>query len=204
MDEDVPKPVAGANLWTNSSDPLLIFITYNPSYPRFEGLVDATLIQQKLIYATKHRYLITGMHKMIGAIIAKRKVRAAFDAFNRRDLPAFLANWREDCTFIYRGNPSGSAFRISGSGRIEGKKALEQFCQKYWEQFPKWNITVKSICVENMFALGGTNVVLVDWEVTLTDREGRSWQEGAVSIIHLKGGKALWVCDYKDIIKYST
>ncbi|MEW6687229.1 MAG: nuclear transport factor 2 family protein [Candidatus Edwardsbacteria bacterium] len=128
---------------------------------------------------------------MIGAIIAKRKVRSAYDSLNRRDLSSFLANWREDATFIYY----GAAFV---SGRFEGKKAIGQFAQKYWEQFPKWNITVKNIMVQNIFAFGSTNVVAVEWDLALTDREGRNFQESAVSIIRIKRGKAVLVCDYKD------
>ena len=56
---------------------------------------------------------------MIGAMIGKRRVRSAFASLNRRDLPAFLANWAEDATFIFPGDVPGV------SGKIEGKKAIE-------------------------------------------------------------------------------
>ncbi len=52
---------------------------------------------------------------MIGAVIAKKKMRSAFAYLNRRDLPAFLANVTEDSTYIVPGN-------ISVSGTIKGKK----------------------------------------------------------------------------------
>jgi len=39
--------------------------------------------------------------KMIGSIIIKNKVRAAFAALGRRDISSFLAQWAEDATFIY-------------------------------------------------------------------------------------------------------
>jgi len=80
---------------------------------------------------------------MIGAIIGKREVRAAFDAFNKRDLSSFLSHWREDATFIYPGN-------LSISGRIEGKKAIEEFTKKYLERFPEWKVTLKNIFVKNI------------------------------------------------------
>jgi len=38
---------------------------------------------------------------MIGSIIIKNKVRAAFAALGRRDISSFLAQWAEDATFIY-------------------------------------------------------------------------------------------------------
>jgi len=41
---------------------------------------------------------------MIGAMIAKQKISSAYDALNNRDCEAFLAAWRDDCTFIYPGN----------------------------------------------------------------------------------------------------
>jgi len=50
---------------------------------------------------------------MIGAIIAKRRMRSAFGA----RAFWFLACWREDATWVYLG-------KLSVSGRIEGKKAI--------------------------------------------------------------------------------
>lgn len=126
---------------------------------------------------------------MIGAIIAKRKVRSAMDALNRRDLSGFLADWREDATFIYPGT-------LSVSGRVEGKKAIEQWFQKFLEQFPKVNFIPKNVSVQNIFALGGTNVVAVEWDVALTNREGKDFQNSGVSIVNIKKGKAILVRDY--------
>lgn len=131
------------------------------------------------------------MDKMIGAIIAKRKVRSAFDPLNRRDLSGFLANWREDATFIYPGN-------LSVSGRVEGKKAIEQWFQKFLEQFPKVNFTVKNVFVQNIFAFSATNVFALEYDVTLTNREGRSFQKSGVAVIHAKEGKAILVREYID------
>jgi len=89
---------------------------------------------------------------MIGAIIAKKKVSSAFDALNRRDFSAFLSGWRDDCAFIYPGD-------ISVSGKMEGKKSIENWFQNFLDQFPKIKFTVKNICVENIFDFVGTNVV---------------------------------------------
>jgi len=116
---------------------------------------------------------------MIGALIAKRKVRSAFDSLNRRDLLKFLANWREDATFIFPGN-------ISVSGKIEGKRAIVEWFQKYMEQFPQVNFILKSVSVQNIFALGGTNVVAVEWDINLTNREGRDFQNSGVTIVNIK------------------
>ena len=123
---------------------------------------------------------------MIGAIIAKRKAHAAFDALNKRDLSSFLADFREDAVFIYPGN-------LSVSGRIEGKKAIEQWFRKFLEQFPKFNFAVKNIFIRNPFALGGTNVVAVESDVTLTNVRGEFFKKREIDIIYAKGGKAVLV-----------
>jgi len=45
---------------------------------------------------------------LIGALVAKRKVRAAFLSFNDRDIPTFLESWAEDANFVYPGGVSAS------------------------------------------------------------------------------------------------
>lgn len=126
---------------------------------------------------------------MIGAIIAKRKVCSAFASLNQRDISGFLADWREDAIWIYPGS-------LSISGRIEGKKAIEQWFQKFLERFPKLNFTLKNVCVQNIFALGGTNVVTVEWDIALTNQEGKDFQNSGVTIIKLEKGKAILVQVY--------
>jgi ketosteroid isomerase-like protein len=64
---------------------------------------------------------------MIGAMIAKQKIFSGFDALNNRDLEAFLAAWRDDCTFIYPGD-------LPVSGKIEGKQAIEKMSVKVLQE----------------------------------------------------------------------
>ena len=90
---------------------------------------------------------------MIGAIIAKKKVRSAFANLQRRDLPAFLANVAEDSTFVVPGN-------ISVSGTIKGKKQIEEWWGKFMEQCPKVNCALKNVYVKNIFAFFATNVAV--------------------------------------------
>jgi len=126
---------------------------------------------------------------MIGAIIAKKKAHSGFATLNQRDLSAFLASWAENATFVYPGN-------LSVSGKIEGKKAIEEWFRKLMEQFPKVNFTVRDVFVQNIFALGGTNVVAIEWDIDLTNREGRDFQNSGVTIISIKNGKITLVRDY--------
>jgi len=126
---------------------------------------------------------------MIGAIIVKSKVRSAFACLNRRDLPAFLSGWAEDATFIYPGN-------ISVSGKMQGKKTIEGWFRKYLDQFPTLKFTLRSVSVQNIFAFGGTNVVAVEWDINLTNREGKDFQNSGVTIINVKKGRVILVRDY--------
>ena len=70
---------------------------------------------------------------MIGALIAKSKVTSSYDLLNSRDITKFLANWHDESTFVYPGN-------ISASGEFKGKKAIEEFFQKLFDQFPTFKI----------------------------------------------------------------
>ena len=126
---------------------------------------------------------------MIGAIIVKSKVRSAFASLNRRDLPGFLSGWAEDATFIYPGN-------ISVSGKMEGKKTIEGWFRKYLEQFPTLKFTLRSVSVQNIFAFGGTNEVTVDWDLNLTNREGKDFQNSGATTINVKKGRVVLVRDY--------
>jgi ketosteroid isomerase-like protein len=126
---------------------------------------------------------------MIGAIIIQRKVRSAFDCLNRRDLPTFLSNWAEAATFIYP--PT-----VSVGGKMEGKKEVEKWFQKFMKQFPKVNFTLTSVCVRNIFAFVGSNDVAAEWNASLTNRDGEDFQISGVTFINASGGKFLWACDY--------
>ena len=126
---------------------------------------------------------------MIGAIIAKRKARSGFDSLSRHDLDTFLADWAENATFIYPGS-------LSVSGETKGKQAIKEWFRKFVEHFPVSSFTVKNICVQNIFALGGTNVLAVEWDIKVNNRDGDEFENSGVTVISLKGRKAVLVRDY--------
>ena len=64
------------------------------------------------------------------------------------------------------------------------------------DQFPKIKFTLKNICVENIFDFVGTNVVTAHWDVDVTNRDGKNFQNSGVTIINIKFGKALLVTDF--------
>ena len=126
---------------------------------------------------------------MIGAIIAKKKIMGAFDALNRKDISAFLSDWKDDSVFIYPGH-------VSVSGRFEGKTNIEKWFRNFLDHFSKIKFTVKSVAVKNLFDFIGTNVVIANWDIDLTTSDGNEINNSGVTVINLKMGKAFLVQDY--------
>ena len=120
---------------------------------------------------------------MIGAIIGKKMVRLQYDRLNQGDIETFLAGIGEDATFIYPGN-------VSVGGEIKGKKAIDEWFHKLMEHYSQISITLKNIFVTNVFALGSTNIFAVEWDENLTNRDGKDFEYGGVTIIEVKKGKA--------------
>jgi ketosteroid isomerase-like protein len=127
--------------------------------------------------------------RMIGAIIAKGMARSGFDNLNRHDLAESIASWAEDGIWTFPGN-------IPISGETKGKKAIEAAFAKWMERFPKINFTIKEIFVSNIFALGATNNIAVEWDIEEADREGQEFHNSGVTIIRVKGGKAVSIKEY--------
>jgi ketosteroid isomerase-like protein len=126
---------------------------------------------------------------MIGAIIARRAIAGAFEALNRHDLTKFMSAWRDDGVFIYPGD-------IPESGTFSGRTAVEGWFRRFLEQFPEIRFEIQDICVKNIFALGGTNVVSVHWNIYLLNRTGRRGQNSGVTVISIEGGKVVHVKDF--------
>ena len=126
---------------------------------------------------------------MIGALVAKKAIADAFEAMNRHDLAKFMSAWRDDGVFIYPGE-------IPASGTFQGKSGVEGWFRNFFEQFPRIQFDVQDICVRNISALTGTNVVAVHWNIQLTNRDGRVGQNSGVTVISIKGGKVFLVKDF--------
>ena len=115
-------------------------------------------------------------------LVARKAIADAFKAMNRHDLPAFMSAWRDDGVFIYPGE-------IHASGTFKGKSAVEGWFRNFFDQFPKIQFDVQDICVRNIFAFGGTNVIAVHWNIQLTNREGRVGQNSGVTVITSKAAR---------------
>ena len=107
---------------------------------------------------------------MIGAIVAKRKASSGFNALNRHDINAFMNTWAEDATYIFPGN-------LSISGETKGKEAIREVFRKFLERFPLINFNVKNIFIQNIFALGSTNIVAAEWGLKYKNQEGGEFEK---------------------------
>ena len=126
---------------------------------------------------------------MIGAIIARKAIADAFRALNRHDISKFMSAWRDDGVFVYPGD-------IPESGSFKGKSSVESWFRNFFDRFPRIQFDVQDICVKNIFALSGTNVVSVHWNIQLTNRDGREGQNSGVTVINIVGGKVSLVKDF--------
>lgn len=126
---------------------------------------------------------------MIGAFLAKKAARDAFGAMNRHDLEGFLAAWGEDPVFEF---PAGSVL----GGRHEGPDAVRAWFERWWDRFPQTTFTLRSVSVENILALGGTNTIHVEWDLEEVDTRGRTVSVSGVTALRARGGKVVDVKDY--------
>ena len=126
---------------------------------------------------------------MLGALIAKHKVRSAFSYFNDRNMEKFLSLWDDNAIFIYPGN-------VSVSGTNKGKSTVSAWFNNLMDVGPSVNFSIKSICVDNIFDLIGTNVITVEWDNSVTNRKGINTLVSGVSVIRIKKGRIIYVRDY--------
>jgi ketosteroid isomerase-like protein len=126
---------------------------------------------------------------MIGALLIKRKVPAAFEATNRHDIEAVLENYSEDIILVYPGD-------ASVSGTYHGKDEVRAFLHRWFEQFPSVCFKVKSVAVSNLFDMIGNNVVAIEYEVDVVNRDGLEFHNSGVTIATVRKGKAVHSQDY--------
>jgi ketosteroid isomerase-like protein len=100
-----------------------------------------------------------------------------------------MSAWRDDGVLIYPGE-------MWASGTFNGKPAVTEWCRKFFEQYPKIFFDVQQIAAKKIFALTGTNVFMVHWNIYLTNKIGREGQNSGVSVITLKGRKVIQVKDF--------
>ena len=126
---------------------------------------------------------------MIGAFLAKKAALDAFAAMNRHDLDRFMDAWGDDPELEFPGDS------VLG-GRYRGRGEIRDWFARWWDRFPQTEFTIRSISVEDILALGGTNTIHVEWDLRETDRAGRTFELSGVTALRARGGKVQSVRDY--------
>ena len=125
---------------------------------------------------------------MLGTMIAKKETAKAFECMNQHDLEGLMAYFSDDCEFIYPGE-------IWASGTYSGKRNVQGWFERFFEQYPRIHFDIRQISAVHSWAMTGTNVVMVHWDLQLTNLTGREGQNSGVNVITLSKGK---------IIRYKT
>ena len=101
----------------------------------------------------------------------------------------FFESWDEDAVFIYPGE-------VSVSGTVTGKTAIQSWFKNLMNRGPSVHFTLQSVAVENILDVVGTNIICAEWENALTSRDENEMTVYGVSVIRLRKGKIVRVCDY--------
>jgi len=68
---------------------------------------------------------------------------------------------------------------------------MKKWLTAFFIQFPERKYTIRHIGVENMFDIFGNNTVFVYFDLKLTDRNGMKAANSGISVITIKGSKAV-------------
>jgi len=126
---------------------------------------------------------------MIGAILAKRQARRQFARLNARDLDGFMAAIAADVVFDFPG-------QTAHSGHHVGKTAVRAFFESMLAAHPEVRFTLRHVAVEDILAMGGTNTLLIEWDLDYTDVTGRWFHNAGVTVGTARGGRIVRLCDH--------
>lgn len=126
---------------------------------------------------------------VIGAVLAKREVRKGFDAINRHDLDTLVGMFAIDGSFEF---PAGTVLE----GRHEGTEAVRDWFGYWFERMPEIHFTLNHVAVENIFAMGASNVVYVEWDLDEIDTDGNAHHLTGVTAFDIVHGKVKSGKDY--------
>jgi ketosteroid isomerase-like protein len=105
---------------------------------------------------------------MIGSILAMKKVRSAY------------------------AKPTD----VSVGGSIKGKKAIIEWFRRWIQQYPKRNFVLRNVCVRDIFSFTATNVVTVEWDLSVTTKDGKDVEMEGVTVVEIRNFKAVRATDY--------
>jgi ketosteroid isomerase-like protein len=119
---------------------------------------------------------------VIGALILKLGAGRGWDALNRRDLHYFERYLADDVVCEIPGAPPIG-------GRFVGKVAWLEAMQRWVDAVPSYHYRVIHTAVANPLALGLTNTVITEYELTERMPDGRTHRGLGIDVTEMKRGK---------------
>jgi len=127
---------------------------------------------------------------MIASMILKRIITSNLRKLEEDDpdVDAITAGYHDDITWDI-------SSEIGVGQTIKGKKALAEWLTRWKEEFPKRKYDVKNICY-SAWPLSLKNVITVQYTLTQTDKQGKTFKWDAVSVFHIRNFKPIHASDY--------
>ena len=122
---------------------------------------------------------------MIGALLIKRIMEKDYVPNVESMDPSFMAKWTDDVTLTPMGCPP-----------IRGKDAVMAFDKAYYDTMDSCHVTLRSVSLAKPWAIGFTNTVVLEEEITIDRNDGRTQTLHNVKILELKRGKVVAVRIY--------
>ncbi len=126
---------------------------------------------------------------MIGALILKLALRGAMKDLNQRRKDKIVASYTDDALIKYPG-------KMSVSGIRKGKAAVQEFFDRYFDQFPQENCVLKESYIKNILALGLSNTIAIRWEKTITNKTGQVFENSGVTVMKVRWGKVAEMLEF--------
>jgi ketosteroid isomerase-like protein len=123
---------------------------------------------------------------MIGALLMRTAIPKSFENQSRMDLPAMSRTWSEDVVLEVSG-PSAL------SGRYEGKAEVERFFRDDWAHLASSHIEAKRVALVHPYAVGLSNVVMVEFVADVVSTDGVEGRVEGVSVVEVRRGKTVTI-----------
>lgn len=127
---------------------------------------------------------------MIASMIFKRILMSNLRKLEEDNLnvDAILAGYHDDIIW-------DTSSEISVGQTIKGKKAIAEWLTRWKEEYPKSKYEVKSICFSS-WPLSLRNIFTVQFTLTQTNKEGKTFKWDGVSVFHVRNFKLVHASDY--------
>jgi ketosteroid isomerase-like protein len=130
-----------------------------------------------------------GSAGVIGALFLKLALRGAMNDLNQRRKDKIVANYADDAVIVYPG-------RMSVSGTRRGKAAIQEFFDRYFDQFTEECCVLKESYIKNILALGPSNTIAIRWDKKITNRAGQVFENSGVTVMKIRWGKVVEMLEF--------